>query len=72
MDGLGGHYAKWNKSDGERWIPYDITYIWNLKNTTNYIFCNITKKKQIHRSREQTSGYQEEREGGKHNIVGGD
>ena len=29
MDGLGGHYAKWNKSEKE--ILYDITYMWNLK-----------------------------------------
>ena len=35
MDGLGGHYAKWNKSDRERQILYDITYMWNLKNKTN-------------------------------------
>ena len=35
MDGLGGHYAKWNKSDRERQIPYVITYMWDLKNTTN-------------------------------------
>ena len=35
MDGLGGYYAKWNKSDRERQIPYVITYMWNLKNTTN-------------------------------------
>ena len=34
MYGLGGHYAQWNKSDRERQILYDITYIWNLKNTT--------------------------------------
>ena len=32
MDGLGNHYAKWNKSDGERPILY-ATYMWNLKNT---------------------------------------
>ena len=24
MDGVGGHYAKWNRSDRERQIPYDI------------------------------------------------
>ena len=24
MEGLGGYYAKWNKSDRERQIPYDI------------------------------------------------
>ena len=35
MDGIGGHYAKWNKSERERQILYDTTSIWNLKNTTN-------------------------------------
>ena len=28
---LGGHYAKLNKSDRERQILYDITYMRNLK-----------------------------------------
>ena len=27
MDGLGGYFAKWNKSDRERQILYDITYM---------------------------------------------
>ena len=32
----GGHYAKWNKSDRERQILYNITYIKNKwQNTTN-------------------------------------
>ena len=39
-DGLGGYYAKWNKSDRERQILYDITYMrkymWNLKNKAKY------------------------------------
>ena len=35
MDGLGGCYAKWSKSDRERQILHDITYMWNLKNTTS-------------------------------------
>ena len=35
MDGLGGYQAEWNKSDRERQILYDITYMWNLKNNTN-------------------------------------
>ena len=35
MDGHGGHYAKWNKSDRERQILYDITYMWNLKTTAS-------------------------------------
>ena len=55
MDVLGEHYAKWNKSDRERQILYDIIYIWNLKKYNKLV--NITKK-QTHRYREQTSGYQ--------------
>ena len=35
MDGAGEHYAKWNKSDGKREIPYDLIYKWNLINKTN-------------------------------------
>ena len=35
MDGTGEHYAKWNKPDTERQIPYDLTYKWNLINKTN-------------------------------------
>ena len=31
MDGPRGYYAKWNMSDRERQIPYDFTYMWNLK-----------------------------------------
>ena len=26
MDGTGDYYTKWNKPDGERQIPYDLTY----------------------------------------------
>ena len=55
MDGLGGCYAKCNKSDRERQILYDITYMRNLKKYDK--LANITKK-QIHRYREQTTGYQ--------------
>ena len=35
MDGTGEHYAKWNKSGGEREMPYNLTYKWNLINKTN-------------------------------------
>ena len=31
MDGPSVHYAKWDKSDQEREILYNITYMWNLK-----------------------------------------
>ena len=35
MDGPRKHYAKLNKLDRERLIPYDFTYLWNLNNKTN-------------------------------------
>ena len=35
MDGPRGYYAKWNKAVRERKIPYDFTYMWNLKNKIN-------------------------------------
>ena len=40
----------------QRQIPCDITYMWNLKKYNKLV--NMTKKKQMHRYREQTSGYQ--------------
>ena len=53
-DGPGEHYAKWNKSGRETQIPYDFTYMWNLKTQTKWI--NQTKQKQTHRYREQAHG----------------
>ena len=35
VDGPKGCYAKWNKSDREKHIPYNFTYMWNLKNKVN-------------------------------------
>ena len=35
MDGPWGHYAKWNKSDIERQVLYDLTYTGNLKQKVN-------------------------------------
>ena len=42
-----GYYAKWNKSDRERQILYDFTYMWNLENKAERL-----------RHREQTGGCQ--------------
>ena len=36
MDGPWRHYAKWNKSDRERQILYDLTYMWNLKQKSRF------------------------------------
>ena len=50
MDGSRGFYAKWNKSDRERQIVYDLTYMGKVKKQ------NKTKWKQTHRYREQMGG----------------
>ena len=64
MDGLRDYHTKWSKSDRERQISYDITYMWNLK---EMIQMNLfTKQKQTHRHWKQTYGYQ------KGNVVGRD
>ena len=51
MTDLGDSYAQWNR---ERQILHVITYMQDLKNK----LVNITKKKQTHRYREQTSSCQ--------------
>ena len=35
MDGPRDHHTKWSKSERERQIPYNITYMWNPKYHTN-------------------------------------
>ena len=35
MDGLWSQDAKWNKSEREIQISYDLIYMWNLKQKTN-------------------------------------
>ena len=35
MDATRDYHTKWSKSERERQIPYDITYMWNLKYATN-------------------------------------
>ena len=55
MDGPRDDHTKWSKSDREKQIPYDITYMWNLKKDTNEF---ITKHKQTHRLQKQAYGYQ--------------
>ena len=34
-EGLGVWHTEWSKSEREKQIPYDITYMWNLKYGTN-------------------------------------
>ena len=35
MDASRNYHTKWSKSERGRWIPYDTTYMWNLKYDTN-------------------------------------
>ena len=35
MDGPRSFYDEQNKSEREKQIPYDFTYMWNLKNKVN-------------------------------------
>ena len=35
MDATRDYHTKWSKSERERQIPYDITYMWHLKYDTN-------------------------------------
>ena len=59
-EGTGEHYAKWNKPGGERQMPYDHTYKWNLMNKTN----KWAKWNQRHGNKEQTDSDQREGVGG--------
>ena len=53
MDGLRDHHKE-SKSDTQRQILYDTTYIWKLKYDTTIFF---TKQKYTHRHRKQIYGY---------------
>ena len=35
MDATRDDHTKWSQSERERQLPYDITYMWNLKYGTN-------------------------------------
>ena len=35
MNETGEYYAKWSNPVGEKQIPYDLTYKWNLMNQIN-------------------------------------
>ena len=39
MDAPRDYHTKRSKSDRERQISYDITYMWNLKYDTNKLIC---------------------------------
>ena len=41
IDATRDYHTKWSKSERERQIPYDITYMWNLKYDTNELIYKI-------------------------------
>ena len=47
MDGLRDYHTKWSKSERERQIPYNITYMWNLKYDTNELVYQTETDSQI-------------------------
>ena len=41
MDGPTDYHTKWSKSERGRQIPYDVTYMWNLKYDTNELIYEV-------------------------------
>ena len=66
MDGPRDYHTKWSKSDRERKISYDITYVESEKIIQMNLF---TKQKQTHRLRKQTYGYQRGKLGGRNKLA---
>lgn len=56
MNGPRVYYAKWNKSNGERWFLLWLQLYFKSKNQNKGI--KLTKEKQAHRYREQTGCFQ--------------
>ena len=48
-------HTEWSKSDKKRQIPYDITYMCNLKKMMHMNL--FTKQNKTHKLREWTNGY---------------
>ena len=44
MDGTRDYHTKWSKSEGERQISYDITYMWNLKKRYKWTYIQNRNK----------------------------
>ena len=59
MDLEGSMFSKISHTEKDKYYMISLC-MWNLKNNTN-----TTKQKQIHRYREEASGYQWGREGGR-------
>ena len=55
MDGPRDDHTKWNQSDRQKQIPYDIIYMWTQRMIQMNLFTN---QKQTYRLWKQTYGYQ--------------
>ena len=49
------YYPEWSKSDTERQIPYDITYMWSIKEEYKWTYL---WNRNSHGCRKQTCDYQ--------------
>ena len=50
MDGPRDYHTQQSKSERERQIPHDITYVWNLKYDTNEIIYETETDSQTQRA----------------------
>ena len=65
MDRSRDCHIEWSKSDRERQISYDNTYMWNLKKGYKWTYL---QNRSTHRLRECTYGYHGERVGGEDRL----
>ena len=65
MDGPRDYHTKWSKSDRERQMPYDITYMGNLKKRYKWTYLqNRNRLADI----ENNYGYQRGKVGGRDKL----
>ena len=50
LDGPKDYHTKWSKSEKERQIPYDSTYVWNLKYDTDELIYETEADSQTERT----------------------
>ena len=62
MDGAKVYHSKWSKPDREKYISYDIAYVWYLKKSDTNEF--IHEKEIDPQTQKQTNGYKIRKGGG--------
>ena len=63
MEGPRDYHTKWSKSDRERQISYDITYLYVESKVYEWTYLQ-KRNKLTHRHRKRTYGYQRGKGGG--------